>query len=605
LGKRYAGSRVRREDLLGRAGEGDEDQEGTVGGENSRTAEDPFAPVDEGSEDDPFAKGSSGSSESEFTHPDSSHRQGRKKMRRVSFSVSEDEDEEIHSDEAFGEEDDQTFESFKFLGSRSKKRTLDGSSEDGDVTDISDSDERTDNLQATNGTGLSVSESESEAESQEASEDGSTKDVNFLNGSTSEASCDVSDSDPSMKKATKRPIANDDRATLKALLSSDTAAFASSLSAAASADAKKGRAVKAQYQTFDRLLDARIKLQKGLTAANLMLPEQDFPEHKDAAQAAEEAALKLWNTITSLRHSFTETQSPRPHSDNDRKRKRPPPQATASTPISTLWSTTQSLNSTTLAHHRTILNKWSARVRASNPSTTTTESRSRLLNNHNNSSGSHNSITHVIDTYLATESSKLIAQSTTPTPNNPTNTSDRESKDTEHPNPLPHPPPISHSTTPTTPLSYNDAPFYQSLLRDLISSRQSTSTTNTLLPHSPHSLLPTMTTTRLHPPGSKNKLVDTKASKGRKVRYTVHERLQNFMAAQGEAGGGAGGMWSGEARYEFFGSLMGGRQKGRNRSRALDEESSGEEEEEEEEEAVRRYGHGHGDENGDGDIERS
>lgn len=78
--------------------------------------------------------------------------------------------------------------------------------------------------------------------------------------------------------------------------------------------------------------------------------------------------------------------------------------------------------------------------------------------------------------------------------------------------------------------------------------------------------------------------------------------MQNFMAAQGEAGGGAGGMWSGEARVEFFGSLMGGRQKGRSRSRVLDEEANGEEEEEE---AVRRYGYGHGDENGDGDIERS
>ena len=49
------------------------------------------------------------------------------------------------------------------------------------------------------------------------------------------------------------------------------------------------------------------------------------------------------------------------------------------------------------------------------------------------------------------------------------------------------------------------------------------------------------------------KVVDTKASKGRKMRYTVHEKLQNFMAAEDRGG------WGGRQRGELFASLLGRR----------------------------------------------
>jgi protein AATF/BFR2 len=67
----------------------------------------------------------------------------------------------------------------------------------------------------------------------------------------------------------------------------------------------------------------------------------------------------------------------------------------------------------------------------------------------------------------------------------------------------------------------------------------------------PTVLLPS--TTRLHTRGSRNKRVDTKASKGRKVRYTVHEKLQNFAAEEERS------TWEEGARREFFGSLFGRR----------------------------------------------
>jgi protein AATF/BFR2 len=47
------------------------------------------------------------------------------------------------------------------------------------------------------------------------------------------------------------------------------------------------------------------------------------------------------------------------------------------------------------------------------------------------------------------------------------------------------------------------------------------------------------------------KNVDTKASKGRKMRYTVHEKLQNFMAPEDRTA------WEQDAVDRFFGTLLG------------------------------------------------
>ncbi|KAI7140216.1 hypothetical protein KC352_g29632, partial [Hortaea werneckii] len=49
------------------------------------------------------------------------------------------------------------------------------------------------------------------------------------------------------------------------------------------------------------------------------------------------------------------------------------------------------------------------------------------------------------------------------------------------------------------------------------------------------------------------KNVDTKASKGRKLRYTVHEKLQNFMVPEDRAS------WGERQTDELFGSLFGQR----------------------------------------------
>ena len=89
---------------------------------------------------------------------------------------------------------------------------------------------------------------------------------------------------------------------------------------------------------------------------------------------------------------------------------------------------------------------------------------------------------------------------------------------------------------------FDDNDYYQQLLKEFIDSRLSTSD-------------PLMTTIRIQQlkdlQKKKKKVVDTRASKGRKVRYQVMDKIQNFMAAEPR------GDWHDEMKEELFSSLFG------------------------------------------------
>ena len=474
---------------------------------------DPLAPAEEDNYSDPFAYDATGSEESKESDPEESSNE---KMTVVEGQVAEDEDEEIDSDEAFGEEDDKRFINFKFPGSRSLRTTSPTDWDQSSDREIDDKDVRDSGSEDSEGEGESMEQSEGDIEMSD------TGDSDHDSASRSSTA-----SEPASKPVT----VSSDRAALKAILANDTAVVASTLSAAASSDVKKGKAVRQQYQTFDRLLDTRIKLQKALNAAN-KLPQEIAIESNDrvAIQKAEEAALTLWSTVESLRQSFLSIQPQPIESAAMGKNRKTPSPITTSTPGSELWARMQASESASQSHRRAVLDKWSAKTRVS---TALQAPGSQLIDR---SSHHQNSIANVLDAYLATESEKLVAAASVfgTAANDVSATQDNEVE-------LP---------------TYDDTSFYQTLLRDLISSRSSNSAyalssslSNIVLP----------STTKLHEPGSKNKKIDTKASKGRKVRYTVHEKLQNFTAEEER------GTWEEGARREFFGSLFGAK-------RVLDEE---------------------------------
>lgn len=428
------------------------------------------------------------------------------------------EDSEIDSDEAFGSGDEERFKDYTFRGSKKTRKDQDAgiSGEEENSEYDSESEDLEEDMDD-----LDVDDNDEEDGGSASEDDISDKDEDDLNDGGDGEESEESEVAPS------KPAASSDRAALRALMSSDTKVVASTISAAAAADAQKGLAVKEQNQTFEKLVDLRIKLQKSVTTSN-SLPSGQIEDEEvlSTVRKAEEAALQLWSTLESLRHDFLDAQEPLKATPNPKKRKRPTAPTTPSTPLSTLWARTQTLESHSLPHRRLILDKWSTKVRAS----TTNEPRARLMNLTTSSSVNHNNITSVIDAYLAT-----------------------------------------HPTTPS--LTYDDTPFYQSLLLSLISSR-STSAFNPTANLSASTILP------LSRPKNHRPNLDTKASKGRKLRFTPHEKLMNFMAP--ETIGNT--RWGDRQIEEFFGSLFGGR-------KVLDEDERDEEDEggDEEEEGLRLF----------------
>ncbi|KAL4964632.1 AATF family protein [Aspergillus stella-maris] len=459
LGKQYAGSRVSRDALME---ESDDD--------------DPFGlrSSDEGSEDD-----------------------------------EEDEDEDI------SESEDERPAKLKAGGKKKKVEELDGMDTDG-----SEEDEDEDNIG-------DFDEDEDEDED-DSDEEGSDEDLDDDDDDDeSEEDSDEASARPTLKAKSKSKLskpstsADDDRSELRALMATDQKSIAATLSAASKVDATKGKAVKQQRATFDALLNARIKLQKGLTASNQLATAEKGDVDSEALKSAESAALTLWSTLEELRLTLVDAQNP--DSDENKKRKRPSP-PTQATPTSTLWTRMTDLETPSLQHRRAILDKWSLKVRNSSGSTLA-NSKGKLLG----SNAQQQTITAVLDAHVASETADLRAAKKARI------SSDPSSQDSVY--------------------IYDDTATYQSLLRDLVSQRMSSSDsiTNGLdTLHLNMNILPSRTH---HVTGMrKDKVkrdVDTRASKGRKMRFDVHEKLQNFMAPEDT------GTWTGRAREEFFASLLG------------------------------------------------
>jgi protein AATF/BFR2 len=88
---------------------------------------------------------------------------------------------------------------------------------------------------------------------------------------------------------------------------------------------------------------------------------------------------------------------------------------------------------------------------------------------------------------------------------------------------------------------FDDGDYYQQLLKEFIDSRMNESGEMS-------SRLEQLK--QLQKKKSK-KNVDTKASKGRKIRYEIQEKIQNYMAPEPR------GDWHEEMKEELFASLLG------------------------------------------------
>ncbi|TVY30937.1 Protein bfr2 [Lachnellula hyalina] len=451
----------------------------------------------------------------------------------------DDEDGDIDSDAAFGESDSEKFKEFTFRGSGKpvelnghKKRAtaadfMSTSEDEGVALDEvhSGEDETDEDVLDTARQHSDDSENEvfstarqspekggfesKDLEDEESFEGGDEdddmdsmpiEDARSSNGSESE---DEDDDDEKERKADLKKFGDKGQNTLVATISQ-----------AAKADADKGNAVKQQRKAFDSLLSVRMVLQKALVATNSMTVNED-KDTEDAPNqpygAAEEAAIKLWNTLDGLRHDLSKSKA---GGQAGQKRKRG---VDISTPSPTIWERMQNSEISEIDTRQTTLEKWSAKVRG--PTSVAIEGKVKRKQ------ASVQSITSVIQEQLS-NSDHLIRKTKIPRSCAPVQ---RDLKISEDPN------------------IYDDGHFYQLLLKELVDQRRVESLT---APAAGAGNGGALQWTAVKEAKTK-KNVDTKASKGRKMRYTVHEKLQNFMAPEDRAN------WEPDAIDRFFGTLLG------------------------------------------------
>ncbi|TAQ89359.1 hypothetical protein B7494_g2350 [Chlorociboria aeruginascens] len=507
LGPQYAGSRISREAL------NDDDNENNVDEDEDNEE------LDAGLEDAEEEEG-----EDRFAKPDD-----------IDFEIDEN-DGDINSDEAFEEGDEEKFKGFTFRGS-DHPNAVNGRKSRATAADFmsgSEEEQEDDNLEGsaepeTDEDILDVTQQHAEnSEGLESGEEEDEEGVEQSDESDVESSKTSEDEDEDAEKSR--------RAEIRKLMSEEQQSVVATISQAAKADADKGNAVKAQRKAFDSLLNVRIRLQKALISTNSLstLPEQESSDPTtEPYVAAEEAAIKLWNTLDSLRS----TLSPNNGIKNGSKRKR---EIELSTPTSEIWGRMQDSEIANIEIRQSTIEKWSVKVRGASSVPTI----SRKLN----PTAAQQSLTSLLQETLS-KPSHLIKRTKIPRSCAPLQAKAKIIEDES---------------------IYDDADFYQLLLKELVDQRMADSTTSGGgggggRPMQWAAVKEAKT----------RKIVDRKASKGRKLRYTVHEKLQNFMAPEKR------GSWEEEAVDRFFGTLLGKKMDlGEEDKMGVGEEEGGDREEE-------------------------
>ncbi|TCD65894.1 rRNA-processing protein bfr2, partial [Steccherinum ochraceum] len=281
---------------------------------------------------------------------------------------------------------------------------------------------------------------------------------------------------------------------------------ATSLRATREQDRRKGLAISHQLAIWNAILDARIQLQKALAATNSLPSSTDWPDPEqlphDAIRSVVEEAAELSRELLNLQANLYKGDAvdvPVPQ-----------PPAGSEDPADTLSSWSSTVSDTTSAadpHLLRTLTKWSAKIQVAAPNFASGGKSSGFKA----SLGQAPGIVQAIQDTLDGDRDQLLSR---------TRSLDQEqgagSEDI-----------------------FVDTDFYQQLLRDVIESKSTSGSGDDVA------------WMRRQAQAKRSKTVDTKASKGRKLRYEVHEKLQHFMIPIPVTVGA----WPDEQVDELFSSL--------------------------------------------------
>ncbi|KAL7787898.1 apoptosis-antagonizing transcription factor [Trichoderma ceciliae] len=459
LGRQYRGSRVSRQALE----EGSEDES-------------------EGDDDDEIGSGD----DAEYDDPETAD---------LAADTAEASDSEISSDNALAESDAERLDAFVFRGSSKPKQLKGKRATATDFMSASEGEENSDEAENSGGEHIGELNEDEDEDEDEDMDDGLDA---LLNGNG------TSDEDEDEEEEVDDGEDDEDDEDDEDENSGKQNAKASLSTPSNQTEVQKGIAIQQQRKIYDGLLNMRIRLQKALVAANTFPTlDSESGSETEAYEAAEEAAIKLLNTISDLRENLA------PPTAAGSKRKR-----TIEIDLSNeqIWEQIQEEDRRAIKFREDRLDKWSRKVQ----SVTVTAPASRL-------GAKPKTLISALQDQLANPDDRLAKRTRVPRSCAPVQASKKvtESEDI-----------------------YDDADFYQLLLKELVDQRtvesaaeQSSAVTSVML--------------TANKEARSRKVVDRKASKGRKMRFTVHEKLQNFMASEDRR------TWEQEAIDRFFGTLFG------------------------------------------------
>ncbi|KAI0349658.1 TRAUB-domain-containing protein [Trametes cingulata] len=287
--------------------------------------------------------------------------------------------------------------------------------------------------------------------------------------------------------------------------------IASNLRKTHEVDKKKGKAVSRQIALWDTLLDARIQLHKAVTAAN-RLPSpaeiERYVTHPSAGEALDgfmDVADSLTAELFSLQEDLLRLNEsieapPRKRRKLDQVTEPLREYGEAFTELSASASALEA------SYHPWLvdtLSKWSAKVQAVAPNVLLPENKGSFLRD---GKAAHVGVVSLIDDIFRSDNAKLLDRTRKRKDKHARIGHAREAEDDEDEQ--------------LDPDVFDDTDYYQQLLRDVIAARGGADG---------QAGEQQWQIQQRERKAKRKKTVDTKASKGRKLRYEVHPKLQNFM----------------------------------------------------------------------------
>ncbi|KAI9096155.1 apoptosis-antagonizing transcription factor [Phlyctochytrium arcticum] len=333
--------------------------------------------------------------------------------------------------------------------------------------------------------------------------------------------------------------------------------LAQSMSSAAKADVQKGQHVRAQLSLWDGLLDGRIRIQRVMAVANRFPKSDTFPTFTSATttnadkllsgiQVASQELVHLVDELLDLRSELV-SQNPAvaaccPSASNKRKRSESDESQDVTELLESTWKDIHTLDTEFKAFRDPTIEKWSAKVQLTSGAAMqkkfkainqSTLSQIRQVLNDKDRLIKRTQLRRSEYRILGEAAKKIDAPSDEQMVDDLDDGSPK--KDDAH-------------LTNFDAEIFDDGDYYQQLLKELIESRMA-DTDDPVLLGMKYAQLKQMQKKQ------KKKKVDTKASKGRKIRYHVHEKLQNFMVPEPR------GTWHEQMTEELFSSLLGRKQE--------------------------------------------